>query len=386
MDKTICLIQWHYTDEAKAHKFNVVEVAKLIPEVNNVVLAVPDVPENRVLEKCAKKWKIEIFYGDIHNVVKRLYDAAMKYNAQYIIRPSIDWFFMDVELVSLMIQRLWQTGADFISLPLNMDIRFSADTFSITYLEKLLQLFDENVELKEKYKFHPYACAELTGYFDVEWIDIQPWKDGHKFNLVYEKMKEAWSGEGTDYSDRPIYSYQQAASFVNSGNVVLDVACGTGFGTSILSKKAKLVFGVDIEKHLIKRCKQKFGHLPNVHFITGDILKLDLPIRKFDKIVSLHTMEHIKDDRAFLKTLNRLLKVHGKLVLEVPIFTNSIYKDVTTPLNPYHVVEYKPKAFKKLCSKYFEIEKVFGVNRGFYTTEEKTRNAMMLILKKKVVQ
>lgn len=386
MNRTICLIQWHYTDEAKAHRSNVVEVAKRIPGVNEIVLAVPDIPENRILEKYAKQWNIGIFYGDIYNVTKRIYDAAMKYKAPYIIRPSIDWFFMDADLVSQMITRLKHTGADFVSLPLDMDIRFGADTLSIAYLEKLLQLFEEDVKLKEKYQFHPYACAELTDYFNVEWLDIQPWKDPHEFYQVYEKMKEVWSGEGTDYSDRPINSYQQAASFIQTGDMVLDVACGTGFGTSILSKKAKSVIGVDIESYLIERCAQKFGYLKNVRFLNGDILKLELPLEKFDKIVSLHTMEHIKDDRAFLETLSRLLKVNGTLILEVPIFTKSIYKDITIPLNPFHVIEYVPRALKKLCSKYFKIEKVFGVNRGFYTTEDKCRNAMMLILKKKATQ
>lgn len=384
MNKTICLIQWHYTDEAKAHKFNVIEVVKRIPEIDEIILAVPDMLENRILEKYAKKWGIKIFYGATHNVTKRIYDATIKYNAQYIIRPSIDWFFVDVDLVSQMIQKLKQTGADFVSIPFNMDIRFGADTFSITYLEKLFMLFEKNAELKEKYQFHPYACAELTDYFNVEWLSIQPWKDTYEFYQVYEKMKEAWSGDGTDYSERPVYSYQQAASFIRSDDVVLDAACGTGYGTSILSERAKLVIGVDIESHLIKKCEKKFGHLPNVRFLKGDILKLDLPLENFDKIVSLHTMEHIKDDKAFLKTLRKLLKVNGTLILEVPIFTKSIYKNIKIPLNPFHVIEYEARNLKELCSEYFEIEKAFGVNRGFYTTENKCRNAMMLILKKKV--
>jgi ubiquinone/menaquinone biosynthesis C-methylase UbiE len=383
MGKTICTIQWHYTDEDKAHKYNVIDVAKCIPEVNDIILAVPDIPENRILERYAKQWNVRIFYGDIYNVTKRIYDAALKYKAQYIIRPSIDWFFMDVDLVSQMIDKLKQTDADFVNLPLDMDIRFGADVFSITYLKKLLKLFEEDVEIKNKYQFHPYACAELTDYFDVEVMEIQPWKDPHDFYPIYEKMKNVWSGDGTDYSDRPINSYQQAAGYIQTGDQVLDVACGTGFGTFILAKKAGSVDGIDLEYHLIKKCRQKFGSLPNVHFLSGDILKMDLPFEKYDKIVSLHTMEHIKNDGAFLNILNRSLKNDGTLILEVPIFTKSLYKGVTMPLNPFHVIEYEPEGLKKLCSEYFEIEKGFGVNRGFYTTLDKCRNAMMLILKKK---
>ena len=111
-------------------------------------------------------------------------------------------------------------------------------------------------------------------------------------------------------------------------------------------------------------------------------MTLPLADEEFNSIVSLHTIEHIKDDHAFLKTLRRLLKTNGTAVLEAPIFTKSVYKDVTIPLNPYHLREYYKDELIKICSRFFEIERIFGVNRGCYTSEELTRNAMMLVLKK----
>jgi len=66
-----------------------------------------------------------------------------------------------------------------------------------------------------------------------------------------------------------------------------------------------------------------------------------LPFRKqaFDSVVSLETLEHIRDQRAFLDNVKDSLKKSGKLILSTP---NKMYTSpfLPKPLNPYHVSEF----------------------------------------------
>ena len=52
--------------------------------------------------------------------------------------------------------------------------------------------------------------------------------------------------------------YRFAAAFVE-GKKVLDAACGEGYGSSILSEKAKEVTGLDISAETVENANKKYG-------------------------------------------------------------------------------------------------------------------------------
>ncbi|PYZ98749.1 SAM-dependent methyltransferase [Alteribacter lacisalsi] len=104
---------------------------------------------------------------------------------------------------------------------------------------------------------------------------------------------------------------------------VLDIACGTGYGSQFLAKARKNVitemFGVDICAKTIDYAIKHYYH-PLLKFRTGDALDPDLKteIGTFDTILSFETMEHVPDDRAFLSRMSDLLNPGGTLVISTP--------------------------------------------------------------------
>lgn len=84
-----------------------------------------------------------------------------------------------------------------------------------------------------------------------------------------------------------VQRYLLAAEHINGS--VLDIACGCGYGSSILSDKAVSVLGVDYSKEAIDYAKSNYSK-PNISFMVGDLSKLG----DFDSIVSLETLEHIQ--------------------------------------------------------------------------------------------
>ena len=94
--------------------------------------------------------------------------------------------------------------------------------------------------------------------------------------------------------------YEYARQFV-AGLDVLDVACGTGYGSQMLADAgAKSVLGVDISREAIEFAR---GHHASdrTRFELGDAQNLyDIPREKFDAIVSFETVEHVPNADAFL--------------------------------------------------------------------------------------
>lgn len=96
---------------------------------------------------------------------------------------------------------------------------------------------------------------------------------------------------------------------------ILEIGCGIGNFTGLLAKYGK-VWAIDIDQEYIK--KTKLNKKINVGF--GDIEKgkYFFKNKRFDSIVCLNVLEHIKDDNSALNNLFALLKPGGKLILLVP--------------------------------------------------------------------
>lgn len=102
------------------------------------------------------------------------------------------------------------------------------------------------------------------------------------------------------------------------GNV-LDVGCGFGYGTSILSKSTRIqrVYGIDICQETIKYAKDIYEN-NNCKFINGNIERLPFPNNTFDYIISFENIEHVENYNYALNEIKRTLKPNGILILSTP--------------------------------------------------------------------
>ena len=116
------------------------------------------------------------------------------------------------------------------------------------------------------------------------------------------------------------------------GDRVLDVGCGTGVLTPLLSRlvgKTGFVVGIDYAQAMIKQARAKHP-LPNVSYHVGDIWTFSPPIHAFDKIVCLNFFPHITEKEQFLLQLRSLLADGGCLPIMHDISrdtVNAIHRD-----------------------------------------------------------
>lgn len=100
--------------------------------------------------------------------------------------------------------------------------------------------------------------------------------------------------------------------------VILDVGCNSGLLVSELQKKGNEVYGIDFSKKAIQ-----FGLSQGVkNLAVGSLAnnKLGCDKKKFDIIMYLDVLEHIKNDCVELKLIDERLTEGGLVIIMVPAF------------------------------------------------------------------
>ena len=137
---------------------------------------------------------------------------------------------------------------------------------------------------------------------------------------------------------------------------VLDMACGTGYGTDLFAHlPGYSAVGVDRDGASVFAARLAFPD-PSVRFCIASGTQLPFVRRTFQNIVSLETIEHVQDDLALLSEMVRVLDSNGVCILSTP---NRLYSLEHRIENPYHVREYVEEELRDLLEGYFGIVTVF---------------------------
>jgi len=133
---------------------------------------------------------------------------------------------------------------------------------------------------------------------------------------------------------------------------VLDVGCGTGYGSAELGRVAAQVFACDISAQALSYAQQHFANT-RTHFIQASCTSLPLKSASFDLVVAFELIEHLADWRTFLEEARRVLDRSGQCVISTP--NKNYYQESRGPagLNPYHQHEFSFEEFHR------ELEAVF---------------------------
>lgn len=129
---------------------------------------------------------------------------------------------------------------------------------------------------------------------------------------------------------------QEDAAFLTllgrcDGDVVLDAGCGTGHHVRyLLERGAKHIVGMDVSSRMLEIARKKFREHDNVEFYRSDILKFEYP-KKFDKIISIGVLDHMKDPSPYLAFFHRHLKKNGILIISFP--NKSFFGKIYTALS-----------------------------------------------------
>lgn len=128
------------------------------------------------------------------------------------------------------------------------------------------------------------------------------------------------------------------------GRNVIDIGCGNGLGTYLISLVAKSVIGVDYNKEAVEFAKKYPFKEGVASFQVLDLNKDELP--KTEVVVALEVIEHLDDPVKFLANLDC-----ETLVFSVP----------NTPKGGFHKTQYiTDKDVRDMFGKFFDL-KILGI-------------------------
>lgn len=138
--------------------------------------------------------------------------------------------------------------------------------------------------------------------------------------------------------------YHHAGPFV-ADKVVLDAACGSGYGAAFLARaSARLVVGVDIDADAVAEARVRY-RVAHMSFVQADLTKLPLPPAAFDVVTSFETIEHVSDPERVVAEWGRVLRPSGLLMISSP--NASLFEDGHSG-NPFHRKEFTSEELESL--------------------------------------
>lgn len=129
----------------------------------------------------------------------------------------------------------------------------------------------------------------------------------NEYDLVY-----TWNQPGRQDELAELYAISKDTL---SGRRVIDMACGTGFWTRIVSEKAKSIVGADINVETLHKAMEKEYHCP-VRFVQSDVFHPPFVGVRFDGILATFLVSHVR--RQDLDELKRI--IWGLVMPETRLF------------------------------------------------------------------
>jgi SAM-dependent methyltransferase len=155
---------------------------------------------------------------------------------------------------------------------------------------------------------------------------------------------------------RHLVVYQWIARRV-AGLEVVDMACGEGYGSDVLSRRAARVTGVDAnpEAHEHARLRYRRGNLS----FKRDMVEMYR--QPCDALVFLQTIEHLQDPKGALEHFRSLIRPGGVAYVSTPNVLTLAPKGAERSGNPWHIREYRAAEFRDLCQGVFTGVELLGL-------------------------
>lgn len=141
------------------------------------------------------------------------------------------------------------------------------------------------------------------------------------------------------------------------GRAVLDVGSGEGYGTFLLSRRARFAIGIDRSDEACRHATSRYADA-RVSFVQASATRLAFAPASFDVVVCFETIEHVSDRTAALAEMKYVLADPGVMILSTP--NSREYSPHGATRNPYHEHEFDEEELTAELGRHFREVFVLG--------------------------
>ena len=144
-----------------------------------------------------------------------------------------------------------------------------------------------------------------------------------KFEWIFWRLAREQVSQLYPFNENPysINTVNFLKKNINKEDVILDLGCGEGNISYLISKYCKKVIGIDYDKNLIFKAKKNYELRENLKFQVGKIPDIFYNNSDYyDLIICSHIIEHVNNYKDLLINLK---KYTNKIFIEVPDFDSN---------------------------------------------------------------
>lgn len=135
-----------------------------------------------------------------------------------------------------------------------------------------------------------------------------------------------------------------------SGDVIVDVGCGTGNLWPSVNARFDRYVGVDLVRY------EGFPADAEFRKVDLDTGRIDLPDGRADVVVAVETIEHLENPRAFMRELARLTKPGGWVIVTTPNQLSLLSKITLLVKNQFNSFQEAPGLYPAHLTALLEID------------------------------
>lgn len=163
---------------------------------------------------------------------------------------------------------------------------------------------------------------------------------------------------------------------------VLDLGCGSGYGSALLAQTARQVYALDASYDALSLARESSAGRSNVAPVQGSAAALPFAANALDLVVAFEVIEHLGDWAELVREARRVLAPGGQFIVSTPNrdFYNA-ERGASGP-NPFHAHEFSYDEFRAALHEAFPHVAMFVQNHTagvvFRPVEETTSSDVKL--------
>jgi SAM-dependent methyltransferase len=181
-------------------------------------------------------------------------------------------------------------------------------------MELIQQIFNFKINLTENFVFIQDKSefdnqSQTNDSFSEKWVKL----DKDNSTTAMEVFQKKWLLDLYGFKTE-----QGLKQFLSNKKIIIDAGCGLGYKSAWLAQLApdSIVFGIDFSD-AARLAAQRYKHIPNVYFLTGDIANLPFKQGVLDFILCDQVIHHTENPQKTYAHLASLLTPTGKLACYV---------------------------------------------------------------------